>query len=92
MAEVRALRIGFEGSLQPGPKPWMWATVEVELEDVGREHPTVRARVPVPFEGQDVFEMREVAWGAFREALAAALAAGEGKTAQQLSFTGPDPG
>ena len=89
MAEIRTLKIGFEGALQPGPKPWMWATVAVELEDETRNHRSVTASVPVPFEGQDVFEMREVAWTAFREALEQVLAAGAGKSAQQLSFTGP---
>lgn len=91
MAEIRTLKIAFEGGLQPGPKPWMWASVEVALEDESQIHPTVSAKVPVPFEGQDVFEMREVAWAAFREALEQALAAGAGKSAQQLSFTGPEP-
>jgi hypothetical protein len=92
MADIRTLKIGFEGDLQPGPKPWMWARVEVALEDEDRNNRSVTALVPVPFEGQDVFEMREVAWTAFRAALEEVLAAGEGKSAQQLSFTGPQAG
>ncbi|MET0273270.1 MAG: hypothetical protein ABW360_09790 [Phenylobacterium sp.] len=88
MTDIHTLRISFDGALQPGPKPWMWATVEVVLDGDGATRPTVSAQVPVPFEGQGVFEMRELAWTAFREALEGALAAGAGKTAQQLSFTG----
>ncbi len=88
MAEVHTLRISFDGALQPGPQPWMWATVEVVLEYEGPTRPTVTVRTPVPFAGQGVFEMRELAWAAFREALEGALAAGAGKSAEQLSFSG----
>jgi hypothetical protein len=88
MAEIHTLRISFDGALQSGPKPWMWATVEVVLEDEGKVHPSVTVRAPVPFEGQGVFEMRELAWTAFRETLEGALAAGDGKRAEQLSFSG----
>ncbi|WP_411286701.1 hypothetical protein [Phenylobacterium sp.] len=89
MAEIHTLRISFEGTLQGGPEPWMWALVEVLLEDQGPVKPGVSARVAVPFAGnKGVFEMRELAWQGFRAALAETLAAGEGKTAEQLSFTG----
>lgn len=89
MADIRSLKISFEGELQPGPKPWMWASVEVALEEPAESRATVAARVAVPFEGQDVFEMREVAWTAFRTALGEVLAAGEGKSAQQLTYVAP---
>lgn len=89
MAEIHTLRIDFEGTLQPGPEPWMWALVEVVLEDQGLVKPSLSARVAVAFAGdKGVFEMRELAWQGFRAVLAETLVAGEGKTAEQLSFTG----
>jgi hypothetical protein len=42
----------------------------------------------VPFEGEGVFEMREVAWTAAQEVMRQALAAGEGKSAGALSIAG----
>ena len=87
MAEIHTLRIDFEGTLQPGPEPWMWALVEVVLEDQGLVKLSLSARVA--FAGdKGVFEMRELAWQGFRAVLAETLVAGEGKTAEQLSFTG----
>lgn len=87
MAEIHSLKIAFEGKLKDGPKPWMWAIVDVALEDETDIRPTVQVAVPVPFEGEGVFEMRETAWAAAREILKEALRAGEGKSAEQLSFT-----
>lgn len=86
MAEIHSLKITFEGGLKAGPKPWMWALVDVALQDETEIRPTVQVAVPVPFEGEGVFEMREVAWAAAREILAEALRAGEGKSAEQLSI------
>ncbi|HEY8572974.1 hypothetical protein [Phenylobacterium sp.] len=86
MAEIHALKITFEGKLKPGEPPWMWAIIDISLEDETRIHPTVQVAVPVPFEGQGVFEMREMAWAAAQDMLRQALAAGEGKTAEQLSI------
>ena len=86
MSEIHSLKITFEGGLKPGPKPWMWALVDIALQDETDIRPTVQVAVPVPFEGQGVFEMREVAWAAAREALQGALKAGEGKSAEQLSI------
>lgn len=86
MAEIHSLKITFEGGLKAGEKPWMWAIVDVALQDETPIRPTVQVAVPVPFEGEGVFEMREVAWAAAQEILRAALAAGEGKSAEQLSI------
>lgn len=86
MAEIHSLKITFEGGLKAGPKPWMWALVDVALQDETEIRPTVQVAVPVPFEGEGVFEMREVAWAAAREILQEALRAGEGKTAEALSI------
>lgn len=91
MPDIRTLKISFLGELQPGPTPWMWASVEVTLEEPSDSRPTIAVQVPVPFEGQGVFEMREVAWSAFRQALGDVLAAGEGKSAQQLTYVAPTP-
>lgn len=89
MADIRSVKISFEGELQAGPTPWMWARVEATLEEPAQSRPTIIAQVAVPFEGQGVFEMREVAWTAFRAALAEVLSAGEGKSAQQLTYVAP---
>ena len=86
MAEIHSLKITFEGKLKPGDPPWMWAIVDIALEDESQIRPTVQVAVPVPFEGQGVFEMREKAWTAAQEILKAALKAGDGKTAEQLSI------
>jgi hypothetical protein len=86
LAEIHSLKITFEGGLKAGPKPWMWAIVDVALEDETQIRPTVQVAVPVPFEGEGVFEMREVAWTAAREILQQVLRAGEGKSAEQLSI------
>jgi hypothetical protein len=86
MAEIHSLKITFEGKLKPGEPPWMWAIVDVALQDETQIRPTVQVAVPVPFEGEGVFEMREKAWAAARGILQAALTAGEGKTAEQLSI------
>jgi hypothetical protein len=86
MAEIHSLKITFEGGLKAGPKPWMWALVDVALQDETEIRPTVQVAVPVPFEGEGVFEMREVAWAAARKILQEALRAGEGKTAEALSI------
>ena len=86
MAEIHSLKITFEGGLKAGPKPWMWAIVDVALEDETQIRPTVQVAVPVPFEGEGVFEMREVAWAAAREILQQALTAGDGKSAEALSI------
>ena len=64
MAEIHSLKITFEGGLKAGPKPWMWALVDVALQDETEIRPTVQVAVPVPFEGEGVFEMRETAWAA----------------------------
>jgi hypothetical protein len=88
MAEIHALKITFEGGLKAGPKPWMWAIVDVALQDDTDVRPTVQVAVPVPFEGEGVFEMREVAWTAAQEVMRQALAAGAGKSAGQLSIAG----
>jgi hypothetical protein len=88
MAEIHALKITFEGGLKPGPKPWMWAVVDVALEGETGVRPTVQVAVPVPFEGEGVFEMREVAWTAAQAVMREALAAGEGKSAGALSIAG----
>jgi len=86
LAEIHSLKITFEGGLKAGPKPWMWAIVDVALEDETQIRPTVQVAVPVPFEGEGVFEMREAAWTAAREILVQALKAGDGKSAEQLSI------
>lgn len=86
MAEIHSLKITFEGGLKAGPKPWMWAIVDIALEDETQIRPTVQVAVPVPFEGEGVFEMREAAWTAAREILVQALKAGDGKSAEQLSI------
>ncbi|MEO8114827.1 MAG: hypothetical protein ABI655_10615 [Phenylobacterium sp.] len=87
MAAIHTLKIAFDGGLQPGPEPWLWATVEVAIEDATAIRPTVTAKVPLAFDGEKgVFEMRELALATFRGALEAALAAAEGKSAEQLSF------
>jgi hypothetical protein len=86
MAEIHSLKITFEGGLKAGPKPWMWALVDVALQDETEIRPTVQVAVPVPFEGEGVFEMREVAWAAARGILQEALRAGEGKSAEALSI------
>jgi hypothetical protein len=86
MAEIHSLKITFEGKLKPGEPPWMWAIVDLTLEDETQIRPTVQVAVPLPFEGEGVFEMREKAWTAARALLQAALAAGEGKSAEQLSI------
>jgi len=86
MAEIHSLKITFEGKLKPGPKPWMWAVVDVALMDETDIRPTVQVAVPVTFDGEGVFEMREAAWAAAREVLKEALRAGDGKSAEQLSI------
>jgi hypothetical protein len=35
LAEIHSLKITFEGGLKAGPKPWMWAIVDIALEDDG---------------------------------------------------------
>lgn len=86
MAEIHSLKITFEGKLKPGEPPWMWAVIDVALEDETQIRPTVQVAVPVPFESEGVFEMREKAWAAARGIMEAALKAGEGKSAEQLSI------
>lgn len=86
MAEIHSLKITFEGGLKAGPKPWMWAIVDIALEDETQIRPTVQVAVPVPFEGEGVFEMREAAWTAAREIMVQALRAGDGKSAEALSI------
>ena len=86
MAEIHSLKITFEGKLKEGEPPWMWAIIDVAMEDETSIRPTVQVAVPVPFQGEGVFEMREKAWDAAREILLEVLRAGDGKTAEQLSI------
>lgn len=86
MAEIHSLKITFEGKLKPGEPPWMWAVIDIALEDETQIRPTVQVAVPVPFESEGVFEMREKAWAAARRIMTEALRAGEGKSAEQLSI------
>lgn len=86
MAEIHALKITFEGKLKPGEPPWMWAIIDISLQDETPIKPTVQVAVPVPFESEGVFEMREKAWAAAQAILREALRAGDGKSAEQLSI------
>ena len=89
MAEIHTLRIDFEGTLQPGPEPWMWALVEVVLEDQGlvaaldnelrnrsMTHPQLDFSIDVPCGLEAMRWPGEIEYAAFmvaREALENAL-------------------